>query len=228
MARRALLVFADELHLDLARRAFPKAAGPLFDRAAFPAEFLAAVDIHLFSSGPIARTASASVHRQVGKNFRTRFEHAVETLARLGYEEVVAVGRDCPGLSATDMEQAFAELAGRNLVLGPDHRGGCYLIAFRSADRALLRGVRWQRNTDCAQLRRRCDTAKVLLLGVKHDLDSWNDLRIYARGDDPLAQLAAFLLDLIPALRAAVSGFVSVAGQSLRVRQQMPPPAFAA
>ena len=48
------------------------------------------------------------------------------------------MGRDCPGLGALDIERAFAELTSKKLVLGPDHRGGCYLIAFRIADRMVL------------------------------------------------------------------------------------------
>ncbi|MCA1657915.1 MAG: DUF2064 domain-containing protein, partial [Verrucomicrobiaceae bacterium] len=146
----------------------------------------------------------------------------------LGYDEVVAIGRDCPNLRAEDIERAFAELGSNKLVLGPDHRGGCYLIAFHSADRELLNGVRWKQNTDCAQLRRRCGATKVFLLPVKHDLDSWADIRIFARSGDPLARLAMFLLGIVNVARTRLVHFVSFASQQMRVRQQMPPPAFAA
>lgn len=171
---------------------------------------------------------SPRMHRQVGRNFATRFENAIETLAQLNYDEIVAIGRDCPGLQASDIEHAFAELAENKLVLGPDHRGGCYLIAFRSADREVLRGVRWKQNTDCAQLCKRCGEERLFLLPVKQDLDSWADVRIFARGDDPLARLAAFLLEVIGGSCARLLHFVSLASQKIRVRQQMPPPVFAA
>jgi uncharacterized protein len=169
-----------------------------------------------------------TAHRQVGKTFRVRFEHAIETIVQLGYDEVVAIGRDCPSLRSSDIEHAFGQLKERKLVLGPDHRGGCYLIAFRAADRALLSNVRWKRNRDCAQLRRRCDPADVFLLPVKHDLDSWSDLRIFAAGDSALARLAAALINLMCVLRTGAVDFVSLASQQMRVRQQMPPPAFPA
>ena len=172
--------------------------------------------------------ADPHVHRQVGRGFTARFENAVERIAQLGYDEIVAIGRDCPGLRASDIERAFAELASKKLVLGPDHRGGCYLIGFHCADWELLRGVRWKQNTDCAQLRDRCGDEHVFLLPVKHDLDSWADVRIFARGDNPLARLASFLLDVICGAHARLVRFVSIATQQMRVRQQMPPPAFAA
>ena len=228
MARRALLVFADEIQVDLARRAFPKAARPLLEVATLGTKISGKADVHVFTSAKTSAAAGASVHRQVGIGFRARFEHAIETVARLGYDEIVAIGRDCPGLRASDIEAAFAKLKDRKLALGPDHRGGCYLIAFRSADRGLLRDVRWKRNTDCAQLRARCDAADIFLLATRIDLDSRNDLRLFAHGDDRLARLAAFLLGAVDAVITALVKFVSLASQQMRVRQQMPPPAFAA
>ena len=204
------------------------AARQLLNLPAFASEFSPAIDVHLFTSAGNAGVAGPHVHRQSGHSFAERFENAIETIARLGYDEVVAVGRDCPTLRALDIAQAFAELASKKLVLGPDHRGGCYLIAFRSADRELLRDVLWRQNTDCAQLRKRCGVAEVTLLPVKHDLDSWADLRIFARTGDSLARLASFLVKLFHLSHQQIACVVSFALQRIRVRQQMPPPAFAA
>ena len=228
MPRRAVLVFADEINVDLARRSFPRAAQPLLSLAVSPSELSSEVDLHLFTSAPGRSFASPRIHRQVGRNFAARFENAIEQIAQFGYEEIVAVGRDCPALRASDIERAFAELGSNKLVLGPDHRGGCYLIAFHSADRELLRGVRWKQNTDCAQLRKRCGDGHIFLLPVKQDVDSWADVRILARGDDALARLGVFLLEVICAVPARLVHFISIASQQMRVRQQMPPPALAA
>ena len=216
------------MHVDLARRSFPMAARPLLNLPAFATEFSPAIDVHLFTSAGSTGVAGPHVHRQSGRGFAERFENAIETMAQLGYDEVVAVGRDCPGLHALDIEQAFAELASKKLVLGPDHRGGCYLIAFRAADRELLRDVRWKRNTDCAQLLERAGAAHVFLLPVKQDLDSWSDVRILARNGDLLARLASFLLGVFAISHRQIAPFVSFAAQHMRVRQQMPPPALAA
>lgn len=226
--RRALLIFAEKAHIDLARRSFPMAARPLLDLPALGSEFSTTIDVHLFTSVRDAAASAGQVHRQSGRDFAERFQNAVERIAQLGYDEVVAVGRDCPGLRAIDIERAFTELPSKKLVLGPDHRGGCYLIAFRSADRDLLRGVKWKQNTDCAQLLHRGGAGHVFLLPVKHDLDSWADVRIFARGGDPLARLALFLLEVAGGLNARLACFVSIASQRMRVRQQLPPPAFAA
>jgi hypothetical protein len=215
--RRALLVFAEEIHVDLARRGFPKKAGTLLRGTAMPHTLGGGIDVHFHTSA-----------RQSGAGFRARFENAIEEVARLGYDEIVAVGRDCPALSAADVEQAFAELAARKLVLGPDHRGGCYLIAFRARERALLRNVRWKRNTDCRQLQDRCVPGAVFLLPVKQDLDSWADVGVLARSDELLASVARFVIAVAGLAGASIRYFVSSAWRATRVRQQMPPPAFAA
>jgi hypothetical protein len=204
------------------------AVRPLLNLPAFAAEFSPAIDVHLFTSAGNTGAVGPHVHRQSGRGFAERFENAIETMAKLGYDEVVAVGRDCPGLRARDIEQAFAELTSKKLVLGPDHRGGCYLIAFRTVDRELLRDVRWKRNTDCAQLLRRAGAAHVFLLPVKQDLDSWSDVRSLARSGDPLARLASFFLGLFSISHRRIAPIVSFAARHMRVRQQMPPPAFAA
>jgi glycosyltransferase A (GT-A) superfamily protein (DUF2064 family) len=228
VARRALLVFADEIHVDLARRGFPNAARSLLALGLLGRDFSLSVDVHFFTSTHGTAPSAASVHRQTGRNFAARFENAIETLAQLGYEEIVAIGRDCPALRAGDIERAFAELSSRKLVLGPDHRGGCYLIAFRSADRVLLRDIRWKRNTDCRQLQQRAGALNVFLLPIKQDLDSWNDVRLFARGGDLLARLAAFLVNAAGLGAVGLVQFVSLASRRIRIRQQMPPPAFAA
>jgi uncharacterized protein len=226
--RRALLVFADAIDLDLARRAFPNATRPLFNVDALGRDIASTMDVHFFTLGNVAAAPRFTVHRQIGRSFAARFENAIETVARLGYDEVVAIGRDCPALAGVDVQRAFAELKSSKLVVGPDHRGGCYLIAFRCSDRALLRDIRWKRNTDCAQLLQRGGAEHVFLLPVKHDLDSWSDLRLFAHTNESLAHLAAFVLRAITQAQIRPVQFVSIISQRMRVRQQMPPPAFAA
>src|SRR5436189_293869 len=159
--RRAVLIFAEATPVELARRAFPNAARPLLNLPAFGPKLSGGIDVHLFTSGRGSIPSGPRVHRQAGHDFATRLENAIARINELEYDEVVVIGRDCPSLRPIDIEHAFGKLESRKLVLGPDHRGGCYLIAFRLRDRALLCGVRWKRHTDCAQLRDRCRSSEV-------------------------------------------------------------------
>jgi 2-phospho-L-lactate guanylyltransferase (CobY/MobA/RfbA family) len=217
--QRAVLVFADHLGADLARRRLPLAADRLFQSHKNAARVRGA-DVHLFTSAK-AVPASHWIHPQSGTSFAERLENAVESLAAAGYSEIVVIGRDCPALAAADVALAFERLAVNRLVLGPDHRGGCYLIGLRAADRALLRGIRWKRNTDCAELRARCD--EVSFLTPKHDLDSLADFQLLARTGETTAPVAALFVILEKAA-AGLSVFVDLAAQAIRTREQMPPP----
>ncbi len=226
MPRRAVLVFADDARLDLARRRLPVAALPLLRALEFlPGQF-SETDVHVFASRAGSAAGHKQFHSQVGHNFAERFENAIETLAALGYEEIVAVGRDCPALAAGDVAHAFEQLHGRRLVLGPDHRGGCYLIAFHVADRALLRGIHWKQNTDCAQLCARAGDAAALL-PMKHDIDSWADLELAAQVHEGVARLTAFLRRTIGVGLSVRAPIFHAAAQFVRLHGQIPPPAGA-
>ena len=158
--RNALLVFADPVALDLQRRGWSRIAAPLLrlSEARFSTGASARWDVHFFSSGPVTGRLPANweAHRQRGRGFGERIENALGDLCASGYERVVIVGRDCPELTAAEISTAFDRLeAGCSLVLGPDWKGGCYLIGLCAAEVPRLRGVHWRQNTDFAALRMR-------------------------------------------------------------------------
>jgi hypothetical protein len=83
VTKRAVLVFADNLGVDLARRHLPSAAERLLcghDAAAR----LNGADVHLFTTGAAASRSGARVHAQAGATFAARLENATRTLAALG------------------------------------------------------------------------------------------------------------------------------------------------
>ncbi|MGE0129057.1 MAG: DUF2064 domain-containing protein [Blastocatellales bacterium] len=226
--RRAVLVFADALAEDLARRRWPESFQPLLQTQTFDAEWGIGADVHFFTAAGNTLPdlpASITIHAQQGAAFAERLENAVETLAGLGYTQVVIVGRDCPDLEAADIERAFEQLDDHKLVLGPDHRGGCYLIALYLGDRARLNGICWQQNTDCAELTRRFGSDQTALLPVKLDLDSVADIRLLTRSTSRWRYLAA---ELLRSLASGVTPFLFqpfISSQAfLRVLWQLPPP----
>lgn len=222
--QKAVLVFADPIGLDLSRRRLPRSLRPLLSLRRLGAGEIGA-DFHLFTSGGTVALPGFVSHVQRGATFAQRLEAATEELARLGYEKIVIVGSDCPALTSYDIATAFRRLAAERLVLGPDHRGGCYLIALRRSDRNLLRGVRWNRDGDRTQLSGRVAADEVSFLSVKQDVDSWADVRLLARAGN---QMAAFILMLFRLGKSVHDFFVDLAAQALRVRGQRPPPFAAA
>lgn len=228
--RCAVLVFADVPALDLARRKWPQSFQALLQTQQPDAEWSGGAAIHLFTTAGLALPALLSkvtVHAQQGANFAERLENAVEELAQSGYDRVVIVGRDCPDLAAQDITHALQLLDDHTLALGPDHRGGCYLIALHLTDREKLNGICWQRNTDCAELTWRFGITNTALLSVKLDLDNLSDVRLLACSTSRWQQLAAALLrTLVASVIRFLPQTFPASQQRLRIFWQLPPPAI--
>jgi len=223
--RRALLLFADSPHADCQRRGWPAAFRSLLETNHLRFEASEAFDAHLFTTaGASRRSSSFEVHTQQGTSFGERLDNAIETLAQLRYEEIVIVGQDCPDLEPVDIRRAFKLLEKHRLVLGPDHRGGCYLIAIHASERVRLQGVEWQRNTDFRQICGRFVDERIVALPVKIDLDSIDDVWLLAASESPFRCVARALLES----KADYVTFEGISAPPLleeqRIHWQLPPP----
>ncbi|MBX7222484.1 MAG: DUF2064 domain-containing protein [Blastocatellia bacterium] len=229
--KKALLVFATALELDLVQRKFPKAFRPLLAACSFDQNHLPEADVHLFTTPgfiPDRLGSKVNHHYQKGNSFGECLEQAVETLAGLGYGKIVIIGRDCPDLELSDIQEAFAALDSHRLVLGPDHRGGCYLIALQAADRGCLHHIRWRQNTDCRELQERFALGETRLLTVKIDLDTVADVHLLARSGSRWQPLAVFLLTVIAFYFTGFQTLWSnLSRRQERARWQLPPPSLA-
>ena len=225
--RNALLVFARSAADERAARGLPACLAPLFrsvvERDAISPQWA----VHLFTLDGSAprRGPGLTAHRQIGADFKARLQHAVGTLVAAGCERIVIVGNDCPDLSRADIDEAFHRLVDHDAVLGPDHRGGNYLIGLRAADAALLDRVVWRRNTDHAQLGELYAGRSVARLAVKIDLDRWRDLRLFAqRASIPARLLAQYFAWLDATGQEDRQAWVDLAAADARVRHMTSPP----
>ncbi len=227
MEPRALLIFADSAHTDCQQRGWPVAFRVLLETQRFRFGEKRGVDVHFFTSQGFRRMVppSCQVHYQEGASFGQRLEHAIECLVGIGYREIVIVGSDCPDLAQSDIVHAFELLRQHRLVLGPDHRGGCYLIGLRANDAARLNGVLWQRNTDYRQIRQRFAVDPVAELPVKIDLDTFDDIWLLAGSKSPFRWLAKALLDSKGDYIALEINNAPHELQEQRILWQLPPPA---
>lgn len=77
--------------------------------------------------------------QQVGENFGERLSNAIDDIFQKGFDSLITIGNDCPDLKTSDLQKAEELLETQNFVLGPDLRGGLYLIgiqkkAFQKSD----------------------------------------------------------------------------------------------
>ncbi len=71
--------------------------------------------------------------RRSSGTFGTHLADALESVFEKGYTSIVAIGNDCPELSAPMLLEAHARLAKQKLVLGPAFDGGLYLIGIQKS-----------------------------------------------------------------------------------------------
>ncbi|MBE9070489.1 TIGR04282 family arsenosugar biosynthesis glycosyltransferase [Leptolyngbya cf. ectocarpi LEGE 11479] len=80
---------------------------------------------------------------QLAGSLGNRLHQAFVENFRLGMKAVVAIGSDCPELSARHLEQAFRQLQTHDVVLGPAADGGYYLIGLSGAQAKLFETIPW-------------------------------------------------------------------------------------
>lgn len=72
-----------------------------------------------------------------------RMARSMKTAVEAGYDRVIIIGTDCPGLNAEILQLAFQQLRDRNVVLGPAIDGGYYLIGMQGFIPELFVGISW-------------------------------------------------------------------------------------
>jgi hypothetical protein len=139
-SRRCVLVFARPPRAE-ARAKGLFSAGPLFElaarRLAAAVAALPGVDLVLVGAGP-------GTLPQRGQDFGERLRNAFADARALGYETIVVVPGDVPGLGFLQLRRAFELLRERPVALGPSPDGGVYLLGCRGPAEHVLAGVRWQ------------------------------------------------------------------------------------
>lgn len=87
-------------------------------------------------------------HKQAGKSFGEKYSKAFEELFQQGYDQVISVGNDIPGLTSAHILKAQKELVYSPTVLGPAEDGGDYLIALSKTtfNKAEFADLPWNSN----------------------------------------------------------------------------------
>lgn len=118
---------------------------------------------------------------QVGTNLGKRLANSFSQLFSSGIERAALIASDVPDISLAVIDEAFSALESNDIVLGPAHDGGYYLIGMNRLNKALFKGIRWG-SEEVLQ-----DTlARVVESGLSFymlpaliDIDSVADLRLW-------------------------------------------------
>ncbi|MBK8981589.1 MAG: TIGR04282 family arsenosugar biosynthesis glycosyltransferase [Ignavibacteria bacterium] len=115
---------------------------------------------------------------QSGKDLGEKMKNAFNDLLRSGFEKILLIGTDCPGLNADILNQAFDKLDEAEFVLGPAKDGGYYLLGLKENSETLFENINWSSNE---VLKQTVEKIKKLnknyyLLEVLSDIDNLSDL----------------------------------------------------
>jgi rSAM/selenodomain-associated transferase 1 len=118
---------------------------------------------------------------QQGSDLGARMNNAFQHPFAAGYTKALLIGSDCPDISRTIVSRGFMLLDTHDIVLGPAHDGGYYLIGLRRPVPELFSCIEW--GTECV-LQQTLDKINALgltvaLLPELWDIDRIEDLKYY-------------------------------------------------
>jgi uncharacterized protein len=107
-----------------------------------------------------------------------------------GYRKLIILASDTPHLAQDVLRLAFARLDDNDVVLGPCHDGGYYLIGLRFPAPGLFAGIPWSTSQVLERTIGRAEVAGMTwtLLLPCYDIDTWEDAERLIRdlqGDAP-------------------------------------------
>jgi rSAM/selenodomain-associated transferase 1 len=146
---------------------------------------LSEVQRYIFYAGQEERT----VRRWLGHRFHfraqsvgelgDRIEHAFRTVFNHGAEKAIIVATDVPDLTHDIMDEAIKALDNCDLVIGPSHDGGYYLLGMKRLYSELFRNIPWSTEHVCEETLLRvkaCGLCSQILPSLR-DIDTEDDLR---------------------------------------------------
>jgi len=117
---------------------------------------------------------------QYGDSFSERLKNAFQSVYDLGYDNVIAVGGDCPSLSVSNLVLAAEKMKVGNAVLGQTQKGGVYLIGVSKKDFSKIdfKEILWNSKNVFTQVLTAISIhSEIFLLQKKSEYNTCSDLK---------------------------------------------------
>jgi hypothetical protein len=147
---------------------------------------------------------------QQGLSFGDKLSHAIQSVLDRGYDKVIVLGNDSPGLRLNHLQKAYLELQDKSVVLGPDFKGGTYLtgISKVSFNKEAFAKIDWQTTKVFDQLQVLYSEVKLGIIApltdcnTKIDFDKlFLDLPFYCTFKSVLASLLFYATSILSFLK---------------------------
>ena len=112
-----------------------------------------------------------------------RLDAAFHASFRDGARKAVVVGADIPEIDGVLLEEAFAELDGADVVIGPAQDGGYYLLGMKTAHSYLFHDIPWSTPKVCEETIEiaKANDLSMATLQTLRDVDLPEDLPYFSR-----------------------------------------------
>lgn len=116
--------------------------------------------------------------KQHGASLGERIINAMKDCS--SYPVQIVIGSDTPNITAQIVQQAITGLDTADVVIGPAHDGGYYLIGMKQLHEGLFEGISWSTEQVLEQTLDRARSAglSAALLPVMRDIDTLEDLQV--------------------------------------------------
>lgn len=122
---------------------------------------------------------------QMGEDLGERMENAFEQMFAEGFEQVVIVGTDLPDLEQSDLINAFDALQKGDIVIGPAHDGGYYLLGIpkNKYTSSIFKNIPWSTPKVLELTLNHLDRTGISFktLPLKRDIDDLEDYQEYLK-----------------------------------------------
>jgi glycosyltransferase A (GT-A) superfamily protein (DUF2064 family) len=120
---------------------------------------------------------------QVGDCFGDKLSHAIQAVFEKGFAKVIVVGNDSPGLTQHHLQNACLGLQNKKWVLGPDCKGGSYLIGVSKStfNAALFSKISWRTSQVITELKE-LSLEDAILLSPLADFNTSADFKNVLKG----------------------------------------------
>lgn len=220
----AILIFTQEASKEAARKMLTPSKNKGVNRLVFD-------KLNRFVERTAAAATSKSDNLQVfysnqlikskNNSFGQQLSEAIQVVFERGFEKVICIGNDCPALDESRILGAAEKLQTIDTVVGPDNRGGVYLLGISSKNfkPEVFENLAWQSEKMLESFIEQYTNEAVLVLETLSDIHTFQELQTYATSKYFIAFLIQFIEPTVSKIQQLFCVFVenrSIRSLSLR------------
>ena len=168
---------------------------------------------------------SSQLIKPNNNSFGQQLSTAIQVIFERGFEKVICIGNDCPALDENRILEAVKKLQTVDTVIGPDNRGGVYLLGLSSKDfrPEVFENLAWQSEKMLESYIKQADNQSIQMLEALSDIHTFQELQTYTKSK----YFIAFLLQIIEQTISKIQDFYLnlIENSSIRLLSLRAPPA---